>query len=254
MSGASSAGLRSGLSPQSAIASTGNSAVLVPPYGAAHFAIVATVTGLTGTSITFEVQWSFDGTNFFSADNGAGAATQKDTFTAIVGAKVVVKEVTAKAPYYRIAWTGTYSSASFSFGDVPITANSVGPVGLEQGAAALAPPVVGAVGSTTLVATFVQGTTTTYSAIKSSPAGASRLAVLLKATANTWTTGVFELLWSYDGATLIHSDPADTFTTFAGAASVIKETAVKAPFYALAIISGTPGSATFTADVVATAL
>jgi len=248
MSGVGSTGQRSGLGAQSAISANGNTGALIPPQGASHFALIAAVTAFTGTSITFEVQWSNDGTNFFSADPA-------DTFTAIAAAKTVVKELTVKAPFYRVAYTGTYSSATFSFTDVPFTVTPApSPTGYEAGAPSLAAATVGYIGSTTLTATFVQGTTSTYSAIKASLAGASRMGLLLKCTANTWTTGVFEILWSMDGTNLIHADATDVFATFAGAATKFKEVAVKAPFFAVTIISGTPGSATFTADVGATAL
>ena len=58
-----------------------------------------------GTTITFSLQWSADGTNY-------GPADPADVFTAITTTAVVAKSFTRKAPFCRLAWTLT---GSFTF-------------------------------------------------------------------------------------------------------------------------------------------
>jgi hypothetical protein len=217
------------------------------PWGASQLAVIANVSAYTSGTITCEIQWSLDGVNFFSAD-------PKDTFVNITAVKQVIKVVQAKAPYYRLTWTtGAYT---LSVTDAPISCAYPGnSAGYEQGAGSLGVTQLAAIGSTTLAATFVQGTTTTYSVIKAIPSGSGRMAVKLNVTANTWTTGQPEILWSFDGVNLLHADPVDQWAALgAGASTTFKEVATKAPFFALAFTAGTPGSATFTADLIETAL
>ena len=233
--------------PVTVISAAGNSGSQVVPWGATQLAIVANVSAYTSGTITYEVQWSLDGVNFFSAD-------PKDTFGNITAVKQVVKVVTAKAPYYRVTWTtGAYTHG---VSDVPVTYAAPGTsAGYEQGAGALGVVSLAYIASTTLAATFVQGTTASYSAIKACLAGAGRMAIKLNVTANTWTTGQPEVLWSFDGVNLIHADPVDQWAALgAGASTTMKDVVVKAPFFAVAFTAGTPGSATFTADAIETAL
>lgn len=58
-----------------------------------------------GTTITFSLQWSHDGTTY-------GPADPPDTFTAITTAVSAVKTFTRKGPYCRLVWTLT---GSFTF-------------------------------------------------------------------------------------------------------------------------------------------
>jgi len=76
----------------------GNSAGFSVPPGST-LGVVVSVTAV-GTTITFTMQWSADGTNF-------GAADPADTFTAITANGVVAKSFTVKAPFARLAWAGT---------------------------------------------------------------------------------------------------------------------------------------------------
>jgi hypothetical protein len=275
MAGIRSAALRTSI-PSTAITTAGNSGTLVPPEGATSMVVLPQVTAYTSGTATYEVQWSFDGTNWYSADSSVGgAAVAKDTFAGISAVNPgVLKYVTVKAPYYRIAWTGS-PSLTHNFSDAPFSASAgvVSPSGFEQGAPSLAAPVVGLIGSTTLSATFSAATASTYSAITAvptipgaAPAGSvpvARMAILLHVTANAGTSEVLEVLWSQNGLVynastnptpLYHADPTDTFAPASAAFTTIKELPVKAPYFAIAITGGTPGATTFTADVVATAL
>jgi hypothetical protein len=89
-------------------ASGSSSAVQVPLGGCVTVGIVASAVSGTTPSATFEIQWSFDGTNWGSADGAA------DTFAAITAAKSVFKNVTVKAPLMRLSWTVTGTTPSFT--------------------------------------------------------------------------------------------------------------------------------------------
>lgn len=105
---------------QTALQASGNSAgapdIANPADYASHrvcpqnLSVLLNVTGATGTSpsLTVEVQWSNDGTNF------ASAATP-DTFTAITTASAVVKQFPAKGRYARLKYTVTGTTPSFAF-------------------------------------------------------------------------------------------------------------------------------------------
>lgn len=73
-------------------------------------ALAVDVTAASGTtpSMTVSVEWSFDGTSFFVADTA-------DAFTAITTTKKVVKLFDVKAPQYRVVWTITGTTPSFTF-------------------------------------------------------------------------------------------------------------------------------------------
>jgi hypothetical protein len=222
--------------------------------------ITPAVTAYTSGTITYEVQWSNDGVNFFSAD-------PKDTFANITAVNPgVIKVVQVKAPFYRVTWTtGAYTH---TIQDGAVTNSEWGstpsPYGYELGAGAMGPATVGLIGSTTLAAAFNPATPTTYSAITAVPMipnggpQAGRLALKLNATADTWTASPqFEVLWVPTGVggvgNILHADPTDIFASQAGAFTAIKELAVKAPFFVVAMTVGTPGTATFTVDAIPTA-
>lgn len=73
-------------------------------------AISATISAVSGTtpSMTLVVEWSNDGTNF-------GLADPTDTFTAITTAVTRSKAFDAKARFFRLAWTITGTTPSFTF-------------------------------------------------------------------------------------------------------------------------------------------
>jgi hypothetical protein len=271
MPGPSLASLQSVIAAGTISAVNGNTGALQAPYGIESMLVAVAVTASAG-AITFEVQWSNDGVNFFSADSATASGAQvKDTFAAISSILTTYKVLNVKAPYYRINWT---TAASNTFG-VQVGAAGFAEMGFgapygEEEGAQVGGPVVGAIGSTTLTAVYVQATPATMSAITAVPlalpAGTalsgqvgqpvSRLAIKLIVTANTWTTAVFGVVWSFTSAagSTWQADPSDTFGGSSAAFTSIKEVAVKAPFYAIAILSGTPASATFTVDHCPTAI
>lgn len=77
---------------------------------AEQLALLADVTAVTGTSpsMTLSVEWSWDGATAFASDPA-------DQFAAIAAAMKRVKEFDIKAPYYRVVWTITGTSPSFTF-------------------------------------------------------------------------------------------------------------------------------------------
>jgi hypothetical protein len=92
------------------ITASGNSAAQqIPSVVANTVGVILQATAVSGTtpSLTASVQWSADGVNFF-------AANPADTFTAITAVGGVAQSFTIKAPYYRIAWTVTGTSPSFT--------------------------------------------------------------------------------------------------------------------------------------------
>lgn len=99
---------------------TGQSAALTPGAAAAlsggapgqpsRIALVVNVTAVSGTtpSMTLTVQWSSDGTAWSDTETPEG-------FVAITATKNVVKEFTAKAAFYRLVWTISGTTPSFTF-------------------------------------------------------------------------------------------------------------------------------------------
>jgi len=94
---------------------TGQSAAITPggvaPSGQADtIALAVDVTTVSGTtpSMTVSVEWSFDGSAFFVSDVA-------DAFVAITAAKKTVKLFDVKAPMYRVVWTITGTTPSFTF-------------------------------------------------------------------------------------------------------------------------------------------
>lgn len=89
---------------------TGNSAAIASGDTGAFLNLLADVTAVSGTSpsMTLTVEWSHDGTAFAQGDTA-------DTFTAITAAAKKVKQFAVKAPYYRVVWTITGTTPSFTF-------------------------------------------------------------------------------------------------------------------------------------------
>lgn len=73
---------------------------------------VTAATGGTSPTVQAEVQWSNDGTTWFSAD------TTKDQTAATAVGAAVVKEVDVKAPFFRVVTTfgGAPTNMTYSVG------------------------------------------------------------------------------------------------------------------------------------------
>jgi hypothetical protein len=87
---------------------TGNSGVQNSSK-ALNQVIALDVSAVTGTTpnLTVTVEWSMDGTNF-------GAASTPDGFTAITTAGNVRQSFTTKGPFFRLVWTITGTTPSFT--------------------------------------------------------------------------------------------------------------------------------------------
>jgi len=96
--------------PSAARTTTGNSGPLQVFDGGATLALWVNVTATGGTpNMVLTVQWSQDGGATF-ADPDTG-----NPFTAITTTKVVGKSFPVLAPVYRIVWTITGTTPSFTF-------------------------------------------------------------------------------------------------------------------------------------------
>jgi hypothetical protein len=261
--------------PYSPTAAFNTQAFEAPEGASAMMISISSGATQTGTLTTPEVQWSNNGTTFYSAD-------PKDTFANLVAGATQYKYVTVKAPFYRVAFTGSVSVATITVQDHPLSYSVTSASGWESGASSLPTATVGYIPATTLAATVVQATPATYTALThvpmitgagviSSTAGieASRMALLVNCTANTWTsTATLQVYWSMTGLVYNAStNPIplilpyaaagvvdDLFTAQTAPFNVFKEIPILAPYFALGFSSGTPGSATFTVDVAITAL
>lgn len=89
------------------ITATGTSGTL--NASGSNLDVLVNVSAVSGTtpSATFSVQWSMDGTTW-------AAASPADSFTAITAAIQVVQRFTSKAPYWRLAWTVSGTTPSFT--------------------------------------------------------------------------------------------------------------------------------------------
>lgn len=98
------------VSGSSAKTATGNSGAIRVPQGSTAAAITALVTVVSGTtpSMTLSVEWSHDGTNFAVGDTA-------DTFTALTAAANKVKQFDVKGEWFRLVWTITGTTPSFTF-------------------------------------------------------------------------------------------------------------------------------------------
>jgi hypothetical protein len=89
---------------------TGNSGALQVPDLGEILNILLDVTAVTGTtpSMTVSMEWSHNGTTFAAVDTA-------EAFVAITAAKVTVKGFPIRAPFYRLVWTITGTTPSFTF-------------------------------------------------------------------------------------------------------------------------------------------
>lgn len=93
---------------------TGNSGASVPIgilTRSTNLSILVNCTAVSGTtpSLTLSVEWSHDGTTFAPAETA-------DAFTAMTTTGSKVKTFTIKGDYYRVVWTITGTTPSFTFG------------------------------------------------------------------------------------------------------------------------------------------
>jgi hypothetical protein len=98
----------------SAARTTTGSSAFVPSVKALSVALLANVTAVSGTtpSMTLSIDWSMDGTTATTIDGTA------DTFTAITATPAnsgPLKVFTVKAPFWRLTWTITGTTPSFTF-------------------------------------------------------------------------------------------------------------------------------------------
>jgi hypothetical protein len=89
---------------------SGNGSAIRVPGSTAKLAILVDVTAVSGTtpSCTFAIEWSHDGTTFAAGDPA-------DTFTAITAASKKVKSVDVKGEWFRLVWTISGTTPSFTF-------------------------------------------------------------------------------------------------------------------------------------------
>lgn len=91
--------------------SAGTGSATRTPQGASELAVLVDVTALSGTlgpAMTLSVQWSHDGTTFATAD-------PVDAFSTITATGRVVKTFAVKGEWFRLAWSFTGGSPSFTF-------------------------------------------------------------------------------------------------------------------------------------------
>lgn len=90
---------------------TGNSGALALGSQARSLNLLVDVSAVSGgtPSLTLSAEWSQDGGTTWAAADTA------DAFTAITAAAVRVKRVDVKAPHYRVVWTITGTTPSFTF-------------------------------------------------------------------------------------------------------------------------------------------
>jgi len=88
---------------------TGNSGAFRAP-GTTALAILADVTAVDGVSpsMTLSVEWSHDGTTFAVVDTA-------DTFAALTATATKVKRFDIKGGWFRLVWTLTGTTPSFTF-------------------------------------------------------------------------------------------------------------------------------------------
>lgn len=88
---------------------TSNTSARQTGYGRT-VSVMLDVTAVSGTtpSMTVSVEWSPDGTTFFPVET-------PDAFTAITATKKVAKSFTVKGAYWRLVWTISGTTPSFTF-------------------------------------------------------------------------------------------------------------------------------------------
>jgi len=97
--------------PSAARTTTGNSGQLNPSGDGETINLLVNVTAVSGTTpnLVLSVEWSSDGTNFATPDGAA------DAFAAITTTATKVKQVERKGKFYRVVWTITGTTPSFTF-------------------------------------------------------------------------------------------------------------------------------------------
>lgn len=75
-----------------------------------HLNLILNVTAVSGTtpSMTCSVQWSVDGTTW-------ATPSPADAFAAVTATGAVVQQFAVKAPFYRVVYTITGTTPSFTF-------------------------------------------------------------------------------------------------------------------------------------------
>lgn len=88
---------------------SGSSAAITSPSSQSS-AIHVDVTAVTGISpnLALTVEWSNDGITWVKSD-------PVDSFTAITAASTAVKTIVLKGAYFRLVWTLTGTTPSFTF-------------------------------------------------------------------------------------------------------------------------------------------
>lgn len=96
--------------PSAARITAGNSGMVNPGEAGETLCLLVNVTAASGTtpSLALSVEWSNDGTVWATPETA-------DTFTALTVAAVKVKTFERKAAFYRVVWTITGTTPSFTF-------------------------------------------------------------------------------------------------------------------------------------------
>jgi hypothetical protein len=88
---------------------TGNSAALTPGHVGESLALLLDITAVAGTpNLVLSVEWSNDATNW-------AVPEVADAFAAVTTAVKRVKVFERKAMFYRVVWTITGTTPSFTF-------------------------------------------------------------------------------------------------------------------------------------------
>lgn len=98
------------VSASSAKTASGASSAINVPRSSTALAVLADVTAVAGVtpSMTLSVEWSHNGITFAAHD-------PVDAFTALVAAGAKVKRFDVKGEWFRLVWTLTGTTPSFTF-------------------------------------------------------------------------------------------------------------------------------------------
>lgn len=90
---------------------TGQTAGIAVPPRSERIAVLVNVTAVSGTtpSCTFSIEWSHDNVTFATVD------TTPDAFAALTATGVRVKTFDAKGEYFRLVYTISGTTPSFTF-------------------------------------------------------------------------------------------------------------------------------------------
>jgi hypothetical protein len=89
----------SDLLPQTVISVSGQGAGVYLGEPGNLLSVALSISGWTGAgSITFSVEWSFDGVTYFPSENG-------DAFLVLSAARKILKSFTRRAAFARLVWT-----------------------------------------------------------------------------------------------------------------------------------------------------